>query len=371
MKKLALIIFFLFALFIPITEAKQVTVTGQGVTASAAENDALRQAVEKAVGVLVDSQSLVSKNILIEDNIYTNSRGFITNYTVVDKRQDAVGSWRVTVNADVDESPNSKLMNELTRLGIIDTRLRNPKIAVYIPESHIQYRVPDPAGETAVIKTLVKAGFSQVIAASPKLTTVSYNWARKGYNVNLEDLRAAARFFSADIVIMGEAFSEGVGDPGQWLPGNQRMNMRSCRARVEAKMYLAKTGQIIAADGKYGSALDISEAVASKKALAAAGEEIGNYFVDEILKYSSSNRQNTELIVISSDFSKINKVQAALKSIRGVKNVQMKNYASGKGVFEIQYSGAPQTLYRELASSVDTALNLISASYNTLTVGVS
>ncbi|MBR3622482.1 MAG: hypothetical protein IKN43_03930, partial [Selenomonadaceae bacterium] len=138
-----------------------------------------------------------------------------------------------------------------------------------------------------------------------------------------------------------------------------------------AKVYLAKTGQIIAADGKYGSALDISEAVAAKKALAVAGEEIGNYFVDEILKYVSSNRQNTELIVISSDFSKINKVQSALRNIRGVKNVQMKNYASGKGVFVIQYSGAPQTLYRDLASSVDAAVNLISTSYNTLTVGVS
>ena len=89
------------------------------------------------------------------------------------------------------------------------------------------------------------------------------------------------------------------------------------------------------------------------------------------MKYGSSNRQNMELIVISSDFSKINKVQAVLKNIRGVKNVQMKNYSSGKCIFEIQYSGAPQTLYRDLASSVDAALNLISTSYNTLTVGVS
>lgn len=372
MKRLVLIILLCFVVAVHIAEAKQVTVTGHGATESVAENDALRQAVENAVGVLVDSSTLVSKNIVIEDNIYANSRGFITNYTVVDKRQDTVGSWMVTINANVDESPNSKLMNELTRLGIIDTRLRNPKIAVYIPESHIQYRVPDPAGETAVIKALIDAGFSQVIAASPKLSASSYNWALKGYNsINIEDMRAAARFFTADIVIMGEAFSEGVGDPGQWLPGNQRTNMQSCRARVEAKMYIAKTGQIIAADGKYGSGLDISQATAAKKALAVAGEEIGNYFVDEILKYGSSNRQNLELVVMSSDFNKINMVQSALKNVRGVKNVQMKNYTSGKGIFEIQYSGAPQTLYRDLAAAVDASMSLISTAYNTLTVRVS
>ena len=51
------------------------------------------------------------------------------------------GLWRVTINATVDDYPNSKLMNELTRLGIINVQLRNPKIAVYVPEQHLNYNV--------------------------------------------------------------------------------------------------------------------------------------------------------------------------------------------------------------------------------------
>ena len=50
-------------------------------------------------------------------------------------------------------------MSELTRLGIINRQLRDPKIAVVIPEYHIRARVPDPAGETAVINKLIEAGF--------------------------------------------------------------------------------------------------------------------------------------------------------------------------------------------------------------------
>ena len=352
-------------------EAKRVTVTGTGATASDAESDALRLAVESAVGVLVDSETLVEKGTLINDKIYTNSRGFIRDYSVTGRNQDPDGSWSVTVNADVDESPDSKLMSELTRLGIIDTRLRNPKIAVYIPESHLQYRVPDPAGETAVIKALTGAGFTNVMAASPVLQTASYGWASKGVSgINIEDLRAAANFFSADIVIMGEGFSEGVGDPGRWLPGMQRTNMQSCRARIEAKMYIAKTGQVIAADGKYASGLDISQAVASKKALSSAGEALGEYFIDEIMKFGAGNRQGMEITVIGSDFTKINAVQEALSHVRGVKGVQLASYESGRGVFRVQYSGSPQGLFSDLKKAVEYNIDLRESAYNTMTVQV-
>ena len=87
-------------------DARSVTVTGSGISQNEAESDALRNAVEKAVGVLVDSQTMVSSNTILQDEIYTQSRGFVTNYNVTDRQPDGNG-WRVTVNADVDDSPNS------------------------------------------------------------------------------------------------------------------------------------------------------------------------------------------------------------------------------------------------------------------------
>ncbi|HBK27997.1 MAG TPA: hypothetical protein DDY92_05570 [Dialister sp.] len=356
-----------------IADARNVTVTGNGVSQSEAEGDALRNAIEKAVGVLVDSQTLVSKNTVLQDEIYTQSKGFITNYNVVNQQQNGNG-WEVTVNADVDDSPNSKLMSELTRLGIIDVKLRNPKIAVYIPEHHIQYRIPDPAGETAVIKSLVEAGFTNVIAASPKAVMInpnSYGWLWKPIvQINVEDMRSAARFFDADILIIGEAFSEGVGDVGQWIPGHHRTGMQSCRARVEAKMYVATTGQIIAADGKYGSGADISQSVASKKALATAGEQLGEYFLDKLMETGSGNRQGIEVVVLGASASKVSLVQSAMNRVSKIKNVQMSSYSQGKGVFSVQYSGAPQTLFKEIQAATDADLEMKAASYNTLTIVV-
>ncbi len=345
-----------------VASAKNVTVTGRGATPSDAENDALRAAVENTLGVLVDSATLTQNSVLISDQIYTQSRGFVNDYRVLNR--ELVGNvWHVTINAAVDDQPNSKLMNELTRLGIINVQLRNPKIAVYVPEQHLNYSVGGAGGEVAIVKALLNAGFSNVIEVG---TGLSY---QNPMNMNAAQMRQAAQSYGADIMIVGESFSEGVGDVGDYLPGYQRTNMQACRARVEAKMFIVRTGQIIAADGKYGSAYDNSQAVAAKKALASAGEQAGNYFVEQITGMYTS-RQGVEVVVYGADFSKINLVQSALGRVNRVKNVNLSSYEGGKAVFTLQYGGSPQTLFNELQAVTDADLTLQSLTYNTLTIRV-
>ncbi len=362
MKRLAILIFAVLIVFTGSALAKNVTVTGSGVTPADAENDALRLAVENTLGVLVDSNTLVEKNVVIQDQIYTQSRGFVTDYKVIEKKQ-SNGVWSVTISAVVDDQPNSKLMSELTRLGIINLQLRNPKIAVYVPETHIQYRIPDPAGETAIVKALIDAGFSQVTEVGTRL---NFQYPLR---MTAADMTQAAQMLGVDIMIVGEAFSEGLGDAAQWLPGRQRSNMQSCRARVEAKMFIVKTGQIIAADGKYGSGMDNSEAIASKKALAAAGKEMGEYFVQQITGMYTS-QQNIEVVVYGAAFQKINQVQIAIGNVRGVKSCNLSSYEGGRAVFTVSYSGSPQTLFNEIQRASDEDLILQSIAYNTLTIKV-
>ena len=342
--------------------AKNVTVTGMGLTAAEAENDALRAAVENTLGVLVDSETLVQNSMVINDQIYVQSRAFVNNYSVVDRKQTADG-WIVTINATVDDQPNSKLMNELTRLGIINVQLRNPKIAVYVPEQHLNYNVGGAGGETAIVRTLLNAGFNFVTEVG---TGLNY---QSPMSMNVAQMKAAAEKFGVDIMIVGESFSEGVGDLGNYLPGNQRTNMQAVRARVEAKMFIVRTGQVIAADGKYGSAYDNSEAIAAKKALTSAGEQMGNYFVEQITGMYTS-RQGVELVVYGADFSKITLVQNALGSVSRVKNFNLSSYDGGRAVFTVMYGGSPQTLFNELRANMTADLTLQSLTYNTLTVSV-
>lgn len=362
MKKFAVLIFVLLMLFTSSALAKNVTVTGEGLTPADAENDALRLAVENTLGVLVDSSTLVEKGAVINDQIYTQSRGFVTDYKVISKNLNS-GIWSVTINAVVDDTPNSKLMNELTRLGIINIQLRNPKIAVYVPESHRYGRIPSSAGETAIVKALLDAGFSQVTEVGSRLNITN------PLNMTAAEMTQAANQLGVDIMIVGEAFSEELGDAAQWLPGNQRSNMQTSRARVEAKMFIVKSGQMIATDGKYGSGVDNSQDIAAKKALSAAGKQMGEYFVQQITGLYTS-RQSLEVIVYGSAFQKINQVQNAINSVRGVKSCNLSSYEGGKAVFTVMYSGSPQTLFMEMQKVTDADLNLQSLAYNTLTIQV-
>lgn len=351
-------------------QAEVVEVTGEGMTRSDAESDALRNAVEKVMGVMVDAATLVSKSAVVEDEIYTRSRGFVTEYTVTAAGETG-GRWQVAVRADVDTSPDSKLMAELTALRLIDTRLRNPRIAVYIPERHLLYGVPDAAGENAVIDTLVSAGFTHVMAVSPRVERLPYGWPQKAYAAWAEsDMEHAARAVDADILIVGEAFSEGLGDAGKWLPGRQRTGMETSRARVEAKMYIGRTGQILAAEGKYGSGADISRAAAEKKAITAAGTALGNSLRDRLMAMSQDTRSEMEVVVTASGAEKAALVQRALSRVPGAGQVQLRSYAAGRAVFSVQYGGSPEGLFRELQGLSEAEISLEGISYNTLSIAV-
>ena len=187
--------------------------------------------------------------------------------------------------------------------------------------------------------------------------------------MNEAQLQNFAQSMQADILVVGQAFSEGAGDVGQFING-RRTNVVSCKARVEAKMYIARTGQIIAADGTYGAGVDITEAIAAKKALADAGEKMGDYLVEQVLNMYSGNRQQMEMTVIANGISDINTVKLGLNGIPGVKNVAFNNYSNGRGVLSIQYSGSPQTLFKHLQENVELNLELTESTFNTITVKV-
>ncbi len=62
--------------------------------------DACRRAVEQAVGLFVRSESLMKNFALVEDNIYTNAKGYIKSYEVIDERV-VNDLYRVKIRAQV------------------------------------------------------------------------------------------------------------------------------------------------------------------------------------------------------------------------------------------------------------------------------
>jgi len=208
-------------------------------------------------------------------------------------------------------------------------------IVVMIPETHtrrrVETRIPDPAAETEIIRVLVEHGFNvvdQIKVAEIRYTEMAF--------AAIHDVRNAislARQFDADMIIIGEAFSEWVEDIH---------NMVSCRARVEARIIDMNTGRILAADGVEGSALDVSEGIASKKALRAASTMLANYFVDQLFAQQPDEyvvmEQIEVLITGLSSYRQLMEFEEALEQIDGIAEIHRQSYAGGIARFTLRSS---------------------------------
>ncbi len=92
MKKVAISVCFCFLLVLFLAgdvraaEVREVVVTGSGVSRNAAIRDALRAAIEQALGVFIDSSTRVQNGELIDDKILSHAEGFVSGQEVLEEK---------------------------------------------------------------------------------------------------------------------------------------------------------------------------------------------------------------------------------------------------------------------------------------------
>ena len=326
--------------------------------------DALRRAVEQSVGTFVSSETLVRNASLINDSIYAHSKGYVRGYTILNEVSDD-DLYRITLESRVSIT---KIENDLEAIGLLMTRKHKPRIMVVIPEYHINRTIPDPAGETEIIKTLLEKGF-KVVDQSQAIKIRYNDQVRAAIKGNTELAAKIGLEHGAEVIIIGEAFSEYV---GQVLG-----EMDSCRARIEARAIRIDTGEILAAGSKHAAGLDITQSLAAKKALQKAGLELGGYFVEELLvKWSSevTNTVSVELVVNGLNYTQwIDFKSQLLASVRGIKAIHQRAFSDNRAVVEIDIKGDAETLSEELSRRKfkDFKVRITDFSANRLTIFVS
>ncbi len=94
---------------------QKVVSTGMGATSEQATQDALRSAIEIAVGSMVSSNTLVSNDKIIRDEIFNHSKGFVRSYEVVSESGDPTDGYVVTISAIVTRE---HIANKLKAQGV-------------------------------------------------------------------------------------------------------------------------------------------------------------------------------------------------------------------------------------------------------------
>jgi len=94
-----------------VAQAITVTTTGSGPTRQAAINNALRAAIEQALGAYIQSNTRVVEGRLDYDRIISSSAGYIRNYQVLAEGQDPIDQvYKVKVRVDIDDYKIKNLM---------------------------------------------------------------------------------------------------------------------------------------------------------------------------------------------------------------------------------------------------------------------
>jgi len=107
-----------------------VTATTAGARDMAIE-DALRRAVEQAVGAFIDSESMVENYQLLSDRIYSKSTGHVRNYKIL-REWEEESLFRVKIRATVG---TDNLKNDLEAIGLLMQRKHKPRVMVIAVET--------------------------------------------------------------------------------------------------------------------------------------------------------------------------------------------------------------------------------------------
>jgi hypothetical protein len=336
-----------------------VIVTGYGIDRNTALSDAMRLAVEKKVGVLLDSQTIVSNARLLEDSIYTRAEGFIRDYEILS--ESAVGrTYSVKIRALVDSKLDTELMTKIQKIKIVETGLEDPRIGVMIKTNN--YRADaNITAENAVIKSLRENGFSRIIDLKQidesKKSQIIY------LSLQNRDQEAFALMsqFNVDYMV--------VGDITPTYP--ERVNFRgfnnffSGRAVANLRIYNVNNAEIAFADTVTGTEINASSEIAQTLAVQNAAANIGAAAAKAMLEKSANPLQAIQVMVTSS--RGIDAVKYFLSNIYGVQRVYLRDSRMGLLIFDLNFNGSVTSfvsyLEREGVTISEVSANLVKMNY--------
>lgn len=351
-------------------ELKTVDATGYAVISGgntlvardAAVNDALRKAVEQAVGLLVSSETMVQDYQVLNDNVYTKTQGYVRDYNVLREGQ-VQDTYQVTVHATV---AMGEIRNDLDALGLLMVKVEKPRILFLITEKGLgldndTLRVVEgddsemPAAESSMKEVFLNKGFQVVdISASPDVPGGSSS------GLSRDRARRIGRGLNAELVVKGKS----VVTEGMRLAGS---TIGSYLADISVDVIRVDDGTVLASAKGHGASRHISKTSGGVDASARAASEAADKLIEQII--AKWTRGNTVTIRIAglADYTKTADFKNILKkNIRGVVNIYQRRFEDGTAVFDLDVKVPAQQIADDLARLPNGRIRILSTSANTI-----
>ncbi|MBN1516645.1 hypothetical protein JXA32_08765 [Candidatus Sumerlaeota bacterium] len=294
-----------------------------------AKEDAFREAVHQAAGLIVGSDTLTKNYNLVADKVFTKSRGYIKDFEILSKGRDDDGFYVVKISADVVVG---QLTVDLQSLGLLREVTGHQRIMVFGVE-----KVDGAVKDTEYVRqqieeALLQKGFDVVDMDQAERIKA------RDVALNLEDYSTAASLgkrYDAEMIVTYKAEATHIGRENLMGVMFERYD-----AILTAKLIKVDTGRLrssLTAESNHGSE---SRGKASSKALQKAGDDLSKKVVvgviEALKREFDDEGADLELYVKNMDFRAYTTVKKKLGGIRFVKSVGSAKFNDGIGIYRLK-----------------------------------
>ncbi|MFC1601428.1 hypothetical protein ACFL34_03675 [Candidatus Sumerlaeota bacterium] len=319
---------------LPAAEVKIVVAEGRsaakdlGRAFDEAKDDALREAVNQAAGVWVDSDTLTKNYKLVADLVQTKSKGFVRTYEVISKGKED-DFYVVKISAEIIMT---QLKLDLQAIGLLRQVTGGQRIMVVGVEKVDGIKRDSHYAQQPLEAALLAKGFDLVDKDQIEAMKA------RDVAINFEDFSQAATLgkrLNAEIVVLYSADASYGGQEN--LYGNI---FHRYEVNITAKIIKVDTGRVrksVVDRGTYGAASRGNAAnTALQKASAKAGPKIVKGIIAALEREFKGEGADLEIYVKNIDFKNHMRLKKELGKLRFVKSVGSAKFAKGVGIYRIK-----------------------------------
>lgn len=365
------------------------TVTAEGVGAvfgndraiarDQAIQDALRKAVEQAVGTLVSSETMVQNFQTLNDKIYTQTQGYIQNYRILSETP-GTNVHQVTIQATV---AIGDLEKDLQALGFLLGQVGKPRIMILVAEQQIgqQYynywwgthrgtQADLNVAENTIMDRFREKGFD-IVDHQAQAGNIKVPPAFQVVELSNQNAITLGKQVDAEIVLIGKALARSVGS----IAGT---SMKSLQANISMRAIQIDNARVLSSGNENAAAVHIDEVTGGVEAIKKASIKMSDKMMDDILKNFQKRVGATttvQLIVLGlADANDIRRFKTSvLSQVRGVEGIHERSFSESMVKMDLDVRGSAQSISQDISRKTfpDFAVKVIRSTWNTLEVQVS
>lgn len=289
--------------------------------------DAKRNAVEQALGVLVDAEALAQNYEVVWETIRTRSQGYVKRWELLGEPEwdTRNGLVKVRVRAVVSAVDAVKDLWEIPEVYVA---LERPRIGVRL--LFADARQPEPASTAALIHALRVRGFDVADGSGSPAEVLITGIIRTEAGIRLGDQNApyglgkvvATQKAYADVRVVWADTGAVIVPPFRWEATGFSFNSNE-EARQEALQTLGR------------------ELVEESKA--ALGQKVLGAWVSQL-----QNGLRVRLVLRDADYRTLSQFSDRLRGVRGVVSVERERMEAGEGVVDAVVRLTPAVFRRQL-----------------------